>query len=105
MECDDTSFIFIFSESQYIVVQRNPVIVKGPYFDLQLAKDELEEISKSGGSRMMLEIIDGELQVDPQYINGIAQTPANGFYKKWANWDDINAMVVIVKQHMGKNIG
>ena len=104
MECDVTSFIFIFSESQYIVVQRNPVIVKGPYFDLQLAKDELEEISKSGGSRMMLEIIDGKIQEDPHKINGISQTPDNGFYKKWSNWNYINAMVEIVKQHIGKNI-
>jgi len=86
--------------SEYIVVQRNPVIVKGPYLDLQLAKDELKEIAKNGKSRMMLEIIDGALQVNPHIINGISQTPANGFDKYWAGWDDINAMVEIVKQHM-----
>ena len=106
-----TSFIFLGSE--YIVVQRNPVIVKGPYSDLKLAKDKLKEIAKNGGipepgsttgSRMMLEIIDGEIQVDPHFINGISQTPANGFDKYWADWDDINAMVEIVKQHMSKNI-
>ena len=90
--------------SGYIVVQRNPVIVKGPYLDLQLAKDELKEIAKNGGSRMMLEIIDGTIQVDPHFINGISQTPANGFEKYWADWNDINAMVKIVKQHMSKNI-
>ena len=103
----------IFSDSEYIVVQRNPVIVKGPYLDLQLAKDELKEIAKNGGipepgsttgSRMMLEIIDGEIQVDPHFINGISQIPANGFDKYWADWHDINAMVQIVKQHMSKNI-
>jgi hypothetical protein len=78
--------------------------VKGPYLDLQLAKDELKEIAKNGGSRMMLEIIDGAVQVDPHVINGISQTPANGFDKWWAGWNDINAMVEIVKQHMGNKI-
>ena len=54
---------------------------------------------------MMLEIIDGALQVDPHFINGTSQTPANGFDKYWSGWDDINTMVEIVKQHMmGKNI-
>ena len=72
--------------------------------DLQLAKDELKEIAKNGGSRMMLEIIDGEIEVDPHFINGISQKPVNGFDKYWAGWHDINAMVEIVKQHMGKNI-
>ena len=72
--------------------------------DLQLAKDELKEIGKNGGSRMILEMIDGAIQVDPTYINGILQILANGFDKYWAGWDDISAMVEIVKQHMGKNI-
>ena len=53
---------------------------------------------------MMVEIIDGALQVDPHFINGISQIPANGFDKYWADWHDINAMVQIVKQHMSKNI-
>ena len=110
-----TSFIFLGSE--YIVVQRNPVIVKGPYLDLQLAKDKLKEIAKNGGipepgsttgSRMMLEIIDGEIQVDPHFINGISQTPANGFDKYWADWSDIHLMVEIGKAWtwvtQGKNI-
>ena len=107
------SLLSFFSGSEYIVVQRNPVIVKGPYLDLQSAKDKLKEFAKNGGipepgsttgSRMMLEIFGGVLQVDPHFINGISQTPANGFEKYWANWYDINAMVEIVKQHMGKNI-
>ena len=87
-----------------MVVQRNPVIVKGPYSDIQSAKDELKEIAKNGGSRMMLEIIDGAIQVDPHFINGISQTPANGFDRYGDDWWDINEMVEIVKQHMGKNI-
>ena len=55
---------------------------------------------------MMLEIIDGAIQVDPHTINGIDQTLANGFDKYWEDWNDINAMVEIGKQHMamGKNI-
>ena len=81
--------------------------------DLQSAKDKLKEFAKNGGipeagsttgSRMMLEIIGGVLQVNPHFINGISQTPANGFEKYWADWNDINAMVEIVKQHMSKNI-
>ena len=67
--------------------------------DLQSAKDELKEIAKNGKSRMMLEIIDGALQVNPHIINGITQTPVNGFHKYWSGWNDINAMVEIVKQH------
>ena len=72
--------------------------------DLQLAKEELKEIAKNKRSRMMLEIIDGAIQVDPQIINGVSQTMANGFDKYWKNWKDINAMVDIAKQQMGKNI-
>ena len=101
MQCH---FFQFFLVSEYIVVQKIPVIVKGPYLDLQLAKDELKEIAKNGKSRMMLEIINGALQVNPHIINGITQTPVNGFHKYWKNWNDINAMVEIVKQHMGKNI-
>ena len=96
-------FIFSGSISGYIVVQRNPPIVKGPYWDLQFAKNELQEISKSGGSRMMLEITDGAIPVDPHLINGIYQTPSNGFDKYWTGWDDINVMVEIAQQHFGKN--
>ena len=102
------------SISEYIVVQRNPVIVKGPYLDLQLAKEELKEIAKNKKpwdiingnerSRMMLEIIDGAIQVYPQIINGISQTLANGFDKYWKDWKDINAMIEIAKQQMSKNI-
>ena len=98
------SLISNFSDSEYFVVQKDPVIVKGPYLDLQLAKDELKEIAKNGGLRMMVEIIDGEIQENPHKISGIAQTLANGFDKKWINWANIYAMLEIVKQHMGKNI-
>ena len=101
------------SDSEYIVVQRNPIIVKGPYLDLKLAKEELKEIAKNKKpwdvingherSRMMLEIIDGAIQVDPQIINGISQTLANGFDIYWKDWKDINAMIEIAKQQMSKN--
>ena len=79
--------------------------MKGPYSDLQLAKDELKEIAKNNGSRMMLEIIDGKIQVDPHIINGIPQTPANGFDIFWYDWWDINEMVEIGKEHMANTIG
>ena len=96
---------FIFSDSipGYIVVQRNPPMVKGPYWDLQFAQNELKEIAKSGESRMMLEITDGAIPVDPHLINGIYQTASNGFDKYWTGWDDINVMVEIAQQHFGKN--
>ena len=90
-----------------MVVQRSPEIVKGPYLDLQLAKDELKEIAKNGKNRMMLEIIDGVIQEDPHHINGIYQDSDHGFDAFWYNWNHIHAMVDIVKQHMvssGKNI-
>ena len=55
--------------------------MKGPYLDLQFAKKELTEMAKNGYSRMMVEIINGSLQVDPHTIIGIDQTPSNGFDK------------------------
>ena len=95
---------FIFSDPipGYIVVQRNPPMVIGPYWDLQFAQNELKEIGKRGGSRMMLEITDGAIPVDPHLINGIYQTASNGFDKYWTGWDDINVMVEIAQQHFGK---
>ena len=60
-------------------------------------------MAKNGFSRMMVEIINGSIQVDPHTINGIDQTPSNGFDKWWSSWDDINAMLEIVKLHIGKN--
>ena len=70
--------------------------------DLQFAKNELTEMAKNGFSRMMVEIINGSIQVDPHTINGIDQTPSNGFSKWWSSWDDINAMLEIAKQYVGK---
>ena len=87
----------------YIVVQRSPPIVKGPYSDLQLAKNELKEIAKNGKSRMMLEIIDGAIQVEYDQvhnIDGSDQIPANGFAKHWSDWYDILGMIEIAKQHL-----
>ena len=80
--------------------------------DLQSAKDKLKEFAKNGGipepgsttgSRMMLEIFGGVLQVNPHFINGISQTLANGFDIYWKDWKDINAMIEIAKQQMSKN--
>ena len=79
--------------------------MRGSYSNLQTAKNELKEIAKNDEYRMMLEITDGAIQVgygQVHNINGRAQTPANGFEKKWSNWAVINAMVEIVKQHIGK---
>ena len=92
-----------FSDSMYILVQRNPPNVKGPYLNIQLAKNELKEMAKNGGSRMMLEFIHGAINGDPHLINGISQVASNGFDTDWRDWDDINAMVAIVDQHLGKN--
>ena len=95
----------------YILVQRHPCngnlcqapTVKGPYLNIQLAKNELKEMAKNGGSRMMLEFIHGAIKGDPHLINGISQVASNGFDTDWRDWDDINAMVAIVDQHLGKN--
>ena len=83
------------------MVQMNPPIVKGPYSNLQMAKDELTKIAENGNMRMMVEVIDGVVQEDPHNISGIIQSPSNGFDKNWNGWDDINAMVAIAKQHLG----
>ena len=107
-----TLFFLFFPDSSlqgYIVVQKIPPIVIGPYSDLELAKNELRKFANNGkSSRMILEIINGVIQVDPHMINGVSETgpsqiPSNGFAYKWEDWDDINAMVEISKQHMGKN--
>ena len=84
------------------MVQRDPRIVKGPYYDLQMAKTELTKIAGNGKSRMMVEIIDGVVQKDPHYISGISQKPSEGFNKYWDDWYDINAMIAIVEQYLGK---
>ena len=98
------TFVFLASTLQgYIVVQRSPPIVKGPYSDLQFAKNELKEIAKNGKSRMMLEIIDGAIQVEwdqVHNINGVYQSPENGFDRYNQNWDDILGMIEIAKQHL-----
>ena len=87
----------------YIVVQRSPPIVKGPYSDLQSSKNELKEIAKNGKSRMMLEIIDGAIQVEYDQVHNIDgrdQIAANGFDKHWSDWHDILGMIEIAQQHL-----
>ena len=79
----------------YIVVQRNPNIVKGPYLNLEIARDELKD-AKNAASRMMLEIFDGAIQ-NPNFINGIPQKLFD-FDDKIIDMFDINAMVEIAKQ-------
>ena len=51
---------------------------------------------------MMLEIFDGAIQ-NPNFINGIPQIVSNGFDKKTIDMGDINTMVEIAKQELGKN--
>ena len=63
-------FSFLAQRSYYIVVQKHPVIVKGPFLYLQNAKDELKIIAKNGKSRMIVEIIDGSIQVEGYWLFG-----------------------------------
>ena len=85
--------------------------MRGPYSNLQTAKNELKEIAKNDEYRMMLEITDGAIQVgygQVHNINGRAQTPANGFEKRWGKWNDILAMIEIAKKNFEiakKNLG
>ena len=51
---------------------------------------------------MMIEINNGSIQMDPHTINGIYQNASNGFDKWWSGWDDINTMLEIAKQYVGK---
>ena len=78
-------------------MQRDPEIVKGPYSTVQEAKTELKEVAKNGQSRMIVEVINNVVIEDPTKIDGLDQTPANGFEKFWYNWLDINAMNKIAK--------
>ena len=90
---------------KYFVVQRDPVIVKGPYSTVQEAKMELKEVAKNGQSRMIVEVINNVVIEDPHIIDGLEQKPANGFEKFWKGWWDIDAMVVIVKLFLCQNKG
>ena len=51
---------------------------------------------------MMIEINNGFIQMDPHTINGIYQNASNGFDKWWSGWDDINTMLELAKQYVGK---
>ena len=75
----------------------NPQIVKGPFSNLQEAKNELRRIARNGKMRMMVEVINGVIKEDPHKINGIDQMPDNGFEKNWGGWSDIRAMVKIAR--------
>ena len=81
----------------------NPQIVKGPYSNLQEAKNELRRIAENGKMRMMVEVINGVIIEDPHMINGIDQIPSNGFKKYWRGWGDINRMVELAKLLVNKN--
>ena len=56
---------------------------------------------------MMLEIIDGAIQVEYDQVHNIDgrdQILANGFDKHWSDWHDILGMIEIAQQHFsGKN--
>ena len=55
-------------------------------------------------NRMMVEVINGIIQEDPHQINGIDQTPINGFLKYWHDRPDINRMVKLVKNQIGRYV-
>ena len=92
-----TIFFHFIDGKKYIVVQMNPQIVKGPFSNLQEAKNELRRIARNGKMRMMVEVINGVIKEDPHKINGIDQMPHNGFEKNWGGWSDIKAMVNIAR--------
>ena len=75
----------------------NPQIVKGPFSNLQEAKNELRRIARNGKMRMMVEVINGVIKRDPHTINSIEQLPRNGFLKNWGGWSDIWTMVRIAE--------
>lgn len=84
-------------ERRYLVIVQGGI--KGDEFsDLEQAKAKLHQYSR--GSRMIAEIKDGWLQTDPHTINGIAQTPENGFRKYWHDWNDINSMLTVARNFM-----
>ena len=89
--------ILIIDDKKYFVVERESEKVLGPYSTVQEAKTELKEVAKNGKCRLIVEVINNVVIEDPTKIDGLDQTPANGFEKYWNDWWDINAMVKIVK--------
>ena len=101
----DHDLVSILRGNVYIVVQKFPQIVKGPYRDLQLAKMELKKVAKNGYERMILEIKNGVLQAEygqVHKINGRKQLLVNGFDQKWKNWPDILEMIKVARKHLVK---
>ena len=52
----------------------------------------------------MVEVINGVIQEDPHQINGIDQTPINGFLKYWTQYSGIIEMVTLVKNQIGRYV-
>ena len=87
---------------EYIVIGKNPPEVQGPFDDIENAKNALIGITnKNGGSRMIIEIINGSVQDSydgVHFINGQEQTQSNGFNQYWQDWHDITDMINIYRQ-------
>ena len=89
-------------------MERESEIVLGPYSTVQEAKTELKEVAKNGKCRLIVEVINNVVIEDPTEIDGLDQTPFNGFEKFWYNWWDIFAMVEIAKpvvRYLAQNKG
>ena len=105
MPWHDHCFIFLTAETiirKYIVIGKNPPEIRGPFDDLENAKSELNNLAyENGGSRLILEIINGFLQDTyngVHSINGQDQNPSNGFNQLWNDWNDVMDMINIYKQ-------
>ncbi|CAB9524782.1 expressed unknown protein [Seminavis robusta] len=64
-----------------------------PTTDLPVAKTYLGASVALGGSRLILEVKNGDVNPDPHEIAGYKQDKKNGFNNKWDDWDDVNQLV------------
>jgi len=76
---------------EYIVVVWPNAV--GRFDTLDAAKASLD--TYNSGSRLIAEVIEGEVQRDPHTISGQEQDEGNGFSKYWHNWHDINRMIAL----------
>ena len=90
-------------KNEYIVINKNPPEVQGPFDNLVNAKRTLKEMANENSrssSRMIIEIINGVIQDSydgVHFINSQEQTKSNGFDKYWQDWHDITNMINIYR--------
>lgn len=83
------------AERIYYVVVEDEVV--GRFCSVEEAKNRLRDVEGNDGEgpcRMVVEIVNGEVEDDPHWIDGEKQGDGidAGFNKYWSNWEDIKKM-------------